>query len=343
MALLERTEHRRAAGALALGAAFLALAGCVFFQGNGTVRRSFAFSHRVHTEQDIACTDCHLSAESNDEPGLPALGACKLCHTEIDKDKAADRKVDALYDGKSFKAVQRTQVAGDVMFPHLKHVGAGLECGACHVGIEKNEDALELPKVSMDACISCHAAKGASTDCATCHKEIRADVRPPSHGGNWTRMHGDVCKAGSDRSADRCQMCHQETSCASCHLTNPPQSHTQQWRRVGHGVAASLDRASCQTCHQPSTCETCHSETKPRSHVGTFGAPRDSHCLTCHEPLSGENCSTCHASAPSHSLATPKPASHNPAMNCRQCHLPGGTLPPMPHVDDGSNCNRCHP
>lgn len=343
MALLARHANRRAVPALAVAGAFLVLAGCVLFQENGTTRRSYAFNHRAHAAQDMACTDCHLGVESSDQPGIPGVGTCRLCHGELDQDKPADKKVEALYEGKDFKRSARGAVGSEVIFPHLKHVAAGLECAACHGEVAQNEDALLLPTASMDACMSCHAAKNVSNDCATCHREIRADVRPPSHDGHWTKLHGSICRAGTEQSGDRCTTCHQETSCASCHLTTPPANHTLQWRRAGHGVSASLDRTSCQTCHAPSTCATCHEESRPRSHVGQFGSPRNNHCLTCHEPLAGEGCSTCHASAPSHALATPKPPSHTPAMNCRQCHLPGGTQPPMPHADDGSNCNRCHP
>jgi hypothetical protein len=121
-----------------------------------------------------------------------------------------------------------------------------------------------------------------------------------------------------------------------------PDNHTQQWRRVGHGVTAALDRDNCSTCHQPASCQSCHSESKPRTHVGMFGAPMNNHCITCHEPLQSEGCAACHAGTPSHMLATPKPPDHNAAMNCRLCHLPGGTQPPMPHADNGSNCNSCH-
>lgn len=342
MALLELRANRRAASALVLAGAFLVLAGCVLFKSESSVRRSYAFSHRVHAEQELACTDCHLAAETSDEPGIPGIGACKLCHAEIDKDKPAERKVDALYDAKGFKKTGRSAVGDEIIFPHLRHVTKGVECATCHTGIEKSEDVLELPQANMDVCMQCHASKGVANECATCHTQIRADARPPSHDGNWTKLHGGVCRAGSEKRSDRCDTCHKETDCAACHLTTQPANHTQQWRRVGHGVAASLDRSNCQTCHQPSTCATCHAETQPRNHVGMFGAPQDNHCLTCHEPLAGEGCSTCHAGTPSHALATPKPPSHNPAMNCRQCHMPGGTQPPLPHADDGSNCNRCH-
>ena len=68
MAFLMSRIDRRALSAAALLAMVAALAGCVLFDGSGSVRRSYSFSHRVHVELDIGCTDCHLAAESADEP-----------------------------------------------------------------------------------------------------------------------------------------------------------------------------------------------------------------------------------------------------------------------------------
>jgi hypothetical protein len=342
MALLNARTKWRDANRLVLAATILTLAGCVIFEGKPTVRRSYAFSHKTHAEQDLACTDCHLGAETKDEPGMPGLGACKLCHAELDKEKPDDRKVDSLYDGKHFKAVEASTLSSEYVFPHLRHVEAGLECGACHVGIAENEDALELPPARMDNCVQCHTERNVTNECAACHPTILATTRPDSHDGHWMKRHGGVCRAGTEPGSDRCTLCHQETSCTSCHQTTMPDNHTQQWRRVGHGVTAALDRDNCSTCHQPASCQSCHSESKPRTHVGMFGAPMNNHCITCHEPLQSEGCAACHAGTPSHMLATPKPPDHNAAMNCRLCHLPGGTQPPMPHADNGSNCNSCH-
>ena len=344
MALLMRHPRLRDVSTLVLGIAFVTLAGCVLFDGARSTRRSYAFSHKVHVEQELACADCHLAAESADDPGMPGVGACKLCHGEIDAQKPADRKVETLFEGKKYRALGRSNVGPEIVFPHLRHVAAGLECAACHAEVAGNEDAIELAPARMDNCTQCHAERKVANDCATCHPTILPGLKPESHGGTWTRQHGNVCRAGtSDRTSDRCDLCHKETDCASCHQTNPPENHTNQWRRVGHGVTAALDRESCSTCHQPSACLSCHEESTPRSHnSASFGAPRSTHCITCHEPLQGEGCSACHASTPSHALASPKPPSHTPSMNCRQCHQPGGVLPPMPHVDDGSNCNRCH-
>lgn len=342
MAILMLRSKRRAGTSVVLGSVLLALAGCVFFDGAGSTRRSYAFSHKVHLEQEIGCTDCHLAAETGDAPGMPGVGACRLCHAELDAEKPPERKVESLFDGKTFKTTKRGALGDELKFPHLAHVSAGLDCAACHDAITTNEDTLELPVPSMDACSKCHVERKVVNECSTCHSEIRAELAPPTHDGLWTKLHGGVCRAGSERTVDNCSMCHAPTDCTTCHLTNEPENHTNQWRRVGHGITASLDRESCSTCHRPDTCTSCHSQSQPRSHVGMFGSPLNNHCITCHEPLQSEGCAACHSGTPSHALAQPKPAGHTPAMNCRQCHLPGGTLPPMPHVDDGSNCNRCH-
>jgi len=342
MALLKLRPERRVGSALAFGAMVAALAGCVLFDGSGSVRRSYAFSHRAHIEQELACTDCHLAAESADEPGMPGLGACRLCHAELDAEKPAERKVESLFDGKQFRAMARGAVGPEIVFPHLKHVEAGLDCAACHVDVETNEDTLELPPARMDNCTTCHDARGVVDDCATCHPTILAETMPATHGGNWTRVHGGVCRAGSEATIDRCDLCHKEQDCAACHMTMLPENHTNQWRRVGHGLTAQMDRDTCATCHKPDTCISCHAESEPRSHTGNFGSPRNTHCLGCHEPLKNEGCSACHSGTPSHALAQPKPPGHTAAMNCRQCHMPGGTQPPMPHADNGSNCNSCH-
>ncbi|MCE9594775.1 MAG: hypothetical protein K8S98_11340 [Planctomycetes bacterium] len=342
MAFLIRRSNGRLVARLALGATLVALAGCVWFDGLHSTRREYAFSHRAHVEQELACTDCHLGAEETDEPGMPGLAQCRLCHADLDAEKPAERKVDSLYDGKLFKRTARGALSDEIVFSHQRHVGAGLDCTACHGELATSEDVIELPVASMASCVACHASRGRTDDCATCHNTIRADAQPPSHDGLWTKRHGSVARAESSETANRCDLCHQVSSCTQCHQTTPPQNHTNQWRGVGHGLVAGLDRENCTTCHQPATCRSCHAESLPRNHTGSFGSPRDTHCLTCHEPLQGEGCATCHAAAPSHALALPKPSDHTPAMNCRQCHLPGGVLPPMPHPDDGSNCNRCH-
>jgi hypothetical protein len=111
------------------------------------------------------------------------------------------------------------------------------------------------------------------------------------------------------------------------------------WRLRSHGVVASMDRDNCATCHTPDSCERCHAESVPLSHRGSFGAPMDTHCLSCHVPLKNESCFVCHKNTNSHLDASPKPADHSPALDCRSCH---GVTESLPHVDNGDDCNVCH-
>ena len=168
---------------------------------------------------------------------------------------------------------------------------------------------------------------------------IDQEWKPPTHDDSWTRAHGPRARAGSRAPLDSCALCHREDTCAECHRVEQPLSHTQGFRLKGHGLLASMDRGSCAVCHEPSSCEACHAETLPLSHGGMWGGTKSLHCLTCHTPLEQNGCAVCHKGTPSHALAPPKPDWHDPAMNCTACH---GHGEPLPHVDNGENCNLCH-
>jgi hypothetical protein len=191
----------------------------------------------------------------------------------------------------------------------------------------------------MDKCTQCHASTMTSNECGTCHREIRQDKPPQTHAHTWTKSHGQAVRFPTGEMNDRCSLCHTESTCATCHAEQAPENHNNFWRIKGHGIEAELDRAGCAVCHRPDTCVRCHSDTLPLSHTGSFGAPRDTHCVSCHFPLADNGCVICHKGTPSHALATPLPDTHNPGMNCRQCH---GVTQPLPHVDDGSSCTMCH-
>ncbi|NOT29445.1 MAG: hypothetical protein HOP15_03245 [Planctomycetes bacterium] len=128
-------------------------------------------------------------------------------------------------------------------------------------------------------------------------------------------------------------------------VPSPRRSRCGSWRTRwplrAHAVLGRVDRAACATCHEPALCDRCHAEVQPLSHRGaSFGGTLSTHCLTCHFPLQGEGCATCHKTTTSHAFGSPKPSWHTPAMDCRSCH---GSSLPLSHVDNGSNCNLCHP
>jgi hypothetical protein len=299
-----------------------------------------AFSHRVHVgDEQLDCVVCHEDALAAEAPGMPWPDTCAPCHEVLDEERPAERHALTLFDGEAFRARRASALADEVRFSHLLHTAAEVDCADCHAGIAASERIGPRDVVSMDTCVRCHAERAQPVACATCHERVDTGWAPASHLAGWTRGHGPASRGARAASADRCDLCHQEASCAGCHQEQPPRSHTNTFRRRTHGVLAGFDRRSCETCHRADACEACHAEARPTSHRGTFGGTQSTHCLGCHLPLAQNGCSVCHAATPSHALATPKPDWHTPAMNCRQCH---GLSAPLPHVDKGDDCNGCH-
>lgn len=299
----------------------------------------YGFSHRVHAAEGLECADCHAGALQEDAPGMPVQSQCVLCHEEIDAKKPPERRIATLFDGQAFRAARPNHLAAEVVFSHKQHTAKQADCKACHAAIESDEFVGTRRTVTMTSCVDCHAEQGTANECATCHREQRLDRAPASHAFGWDRLHGRMFRGHDLATANQCSLCHQESACASCHQEQAPKNHNDYFRRRGHGLHARMDRQNCSACHRSDSCDSCHQESRPISHRGSFGAPLDTHCVSCHFPLATTDCATCHLDTPSHTLATALPPDHTAGMNCRQCH---GLSAPMPHVDNGSECSRCH-
>jgi hypothetical protein len=329
--------------ALWLGAltAWLVAAACLSIGPSRRVEPSFP--HRVHVvDNQLACTFCHGGVRSGERPGMPPPEVCAPCHDRIDPTKPAEHRVGAFFDGNSrYKTVANANLPDDVLFSHRRHVtDAKLDCTVCHGDVAQQTDVPLAALVRKPDCMNCHAAHGKSNACAECHRTINETWQPPSHAHEWTKSHGPVVQCGSELSADRCELCHQEaTDCKGCHQHTAPANHDQTFRTRTHGMQASMDRSRCATCHTQDSCQQCHQETRPRSHRGGFGAPQDRHCVSCHLPLADNDCAVCHKSNPSHASAAPLPGNHVASMNCRLCHGNGVQLP---HPDGGHVCTACH-
>lgn len=338
--LKPRRPLRRWAWIAAL-AAWLLVSACLSLP---TTRRSEpSFPHRVHTiDNQLACTFCHGAARTAERPGMPPPELCAPCHDRFDADKPAERRVGAFFDANSrYREVAASGLTGDVMFSHQRHVTTnGLACESCHGDVAHQDDVPLAPLASKPMCMDCHAQYGKANACAECHRTIDDRWRPPSHAQAWVRGHGDVVRIGSDRSVDRCELCHQDaTGCAACHHQVQPQDHDNAFRERTHGLRAEIDRTRCAVCHTQDSCQQCHEITRPRSHRGGFGEPQDRHCVSCHLPAADNGCAVCHDGTPSHDLAAALPANHVPSMNCRLCHGNGVYLP---HPDGGHVCTACH-
>jgi len=315
----------------------LAISGCLVAQKLAPSLNRF--SHKTHAEEDLDCDECHSKAASTDDAGLPAMKQCQVCHKGIDEELPEHKRIVTRF-GKEPVWSHVTEISEEVRFSHKAHQEAKVQCDECHQGIAKSSAVTDKVHVDMDACIKCHKRKGAAAECSTCHQKIRKDVSPDNHKHQWERFHGQVARAKTGGSQNDCGLCHTEPSCTACHQEEAPRNHTNQWRHRGHLIAASMDRENCAVCHKSDFCDRCHQETAPRSHRGSFGSPRNRHCLTCHTPVSNEQCFLCHKSTPSHLAdADPLPSGHTAAWNCRQCH---GNGAPLVHPDNGAVCTGCH-
>ncbi len=325
---------------LAVLSLWLVVAACWSFPSR---RSEPSFPHRVHVvDNQLACSFCHGGVLTSDHASLPPPELCGPCHERFDGDKPPERRLRAFFDAESrYRRVAPAGPGGEVRFSHRQHAtAAGLQCTSCHADIAE-QDAVPLQPIGQKTlCMDCHREHGQSLACATCHTTIDATWRPKSHSGQWQKRHGACANGQSERSEDRCELCHQDaTGCNACHQQMAPDDHTQTFRVRSHGLMASIDRTRCQVCHTQDSCQQCHESTRPTSHRAGWGTSQQRHCVGCHLPLADTGCAVCHQDAPSHQLATPLPGDHHPGMSCRLCHGNGVRLP---HPDGGHSCTACH-
>lgn len=156
----------------ALGAALLVVAalGC-----GAEVRQPIAYSHAAHVGGlGLACDHCHDTARDGEIAGLPPLEVCAGCHEAANGTSAEERKVvEAVAAGREIAWARLTELPRHVFFTHRRHVGvAGIACETCHgdMGARTRPPPGPLVELTMDACLACHRARGASRDCAACHR-----------------------------------------------------------------------------------------------------------------------------------------------------------------------------
>ncbi|MPY87279.1 MAG: hypothetical protein GEU99_05100 [Luteitalea sp.] len=131
-----------------------------------------AFSHRVHVENDLGCTDyCHPHATEGPQAGLPSLRTCMLCHATIATEHPEIQKMTAYEERGEDVTWQRVfgfVRSAHVRFNHAPHVRADVACATCHgdVGSQTVAQRLDL---TMGQCIDCHEAQQAAIECVTCH------------------------------------------------------------------------------------------------------------------------------------------------------------------------------
>ena len=129
------------------------------------------FSHKQHAAAGMSCVDCHAGAATKERAGLPASDRCMLCHQTIATEReAVQRLADLAGKGRPIEWVRVYRVPDFVFFSHARHLGAGVECAACHGSVAEREVLAKEVSTSMTTCMGCHKAKGVSNNCHLCHE-----------------------------------------------------------------------------------------------------------------------------------------------------------------------------
>lgn len=144
---------------------------CALLPGQEPPAQPIPFSHKTHAGQGIKCTDCHAIREPGFQAGFPREMVCMGCHSTIKKESPAIQKLSGFAKSKTpVPWVRIYSVPEFVWFSHALHVKeTKLECEACHGAVATRDVLFKEKPVDMASCQACHAKRGASNGCDTCH------------------------------------------------------------------------------------------------------------------------------------------------------------------------------
>jgi hypothetical protein len=143
-----------------------------FFGIRPEARQPIDFSHRLHLEKELLCTDCHDAVEQSARAGLPSINTCMICHSQIATDRPLIKSITDMQARGLDLAWQRVYgyaAEAHVRFEHAPHVRAKVECSTCHGNLAQQTVAERSVNMDMAFCVNCHKEKQAPIDCLTCH------------------------------------------------------------------------------------------------------------------------------------------------------------------------------
>jgi len=176
-------------------------------------------------------------------------------------------------------------------FEHRAHALKGINCVACHEGVQSAGDDRSLHMPPDTICLDCHRSPHDTRPCRSCHGEpsVREGVElarghlrfahsqhMPESRGDCVRCHLEVTEEKPDAILPKmatCFGCHQHRDqwtlrdCDGCHVdlagegTLPDDHlvHDGDWVRE-HGARAASARDLCASCHSERQCASCHGE-----------------------------------------------------------------------------------
>lgn len=165
-------------GALGLVAYFAACglavigAGVLWDSGHPAPEQPLPFRHSQHAgELGLDCEHCHRYAGQGPRATVPAMSICAECHGSMETDSPSIRELQQhLAEERPVEWNRVHQMPWHVHFTHQRHIQAGVECRTCHGDVQVMDRVRRVRSMEMGWCVSCHRARGASTDCLACHK-----------------------------------------------------------------------------------------------------------------------------------------------------------------------------
>ena len=265
--------------------------------------------HQLTTQNEpFVCSDCH-----GDDVTTFASDSCQTCHAQI-----------------------------DIAFTQAHLLSFGMECLACHDGIDRygddfNHNAFTFQLVgghTEATCTGCHLdarsivdLQSAPQDCYSCHYQV--DEHQGQFGTQCDACHTpenwDAVSFDHSLSNFPLTGAHITVNCESCHI---------------NGVFASTQSA-CVSCHaEPiehagqfgTDCEACHTTTAwtPATFSGdhTFplnhGESGQVSCTTCHPVnYTTYTCYGCHEHTESNIISEHREEGISDFQNCVECHADG--------------------
>ena len=134
------------------------------------------FSHATHDRVGVQCLFCHPGPLRSDVAGIPSVQKCADCHRTIAVESPAVQELMAYWEAQRPIPWQRvTQMADFVFFSHQPHLGAGVNCEACHGPVASMSVTRSMNDMDMGWCLECHLDQPVEkvarlADCVACHK-----------------------------------------------------------------------------------------------------------------------------------------------------------------------------
>ena len=172
------------------------------------------FSHALHSEL-IECESCHvgiLESTTLNDPLLPKMDVCGMCHDVEDMDQCGTCHYEDVYE-------TYLEKENDLYFSHAFHVSEkGMECAECHKDFTEINYSFESSQTHppMMQCYTCHNDQAVATNaCESCHVST-VDLLPQNH---RTATFFDNHKYSAMAANADCAMCHDNVFCEDCHVS----------------------------------------------------------------------------------------------------------------------------